>query len=112
MMPCYNMIKKKLLALVFLLLIFVPAFSQKGTIKGTIKDHTTGEPLIGATVLIAKGVGTVTDLDGKFSIEADFGDYTLNISYVGFQNITQIITLDRKLLQLKDFDLETTYQKL
>ena len=67
MMPCYNMIKKKLLALVFLLLIFVPAFSQKGTIKGTIKDHTTGEPLIGATVLIAKGVGTVTDLDGKFS---------------------------------------------
>ena len=91
-----------------LFLISFIVYAQKGTITGTIKDNTIGEPLIGATVLIGKGVGTITDLDGKFSIQADYGKYTLNISYVGFQPVSQTITLDRKLLRLKDFMLETT----
>ncbi|MBN4051199.1 TonB-dependent receptor [bacterium AH-315-M05] len=91
-----------------LVLISFIVFAQKGIITGTIKDNTIGEPLIGATVLIGKGVGTITDLDGKFSIQADYGKYTLIISYVGFQPVSQTITLDRKLLRLKDFKLETT----
>ncbi len=53
------------------------------TITGTVTDEN-GAPLPGATVLI-KGttIGTVTDLDGKFSIEAGENS-ALQISYVGY----------------------------
>ena len=59
------------------------------TIEGVIVDKTTGEPLIGATVLLKgqSGVGTRTDFDGKFTLS-----YTLKkdeaflvVSYVGYQ---------------------------
>jgi TonB-dependent SusC/RagA subfamily outer membrane receptor len=53
-------------------------------VKGVVKDASTGEPLVGASVLL-KGTttGTVTGLDGDFSINAKSGDI-LQISYTGF----------------------------
>ncbi|MDR7130027.1 iron complex outermembrane receptor protein [Algoriphagus sp. 4150] len=53
------------------------------SISGTVTDET-GEPLPGATVRVKGSVnGTVTDLDGKFSIEVG-EDAVLQISYVGY----------------------------
>lgn len=60
------------------------AFSQS-EIKGTIKDVATGETLIGVNVLIGEGKGTVTDIDGNYSIKADTGEYTLTVSFVGYK---------------------------
>src|SRR5450759_2215545 len=42
---------------------------QQNTVKGTVKDATTGEALIGVTVVV-KGTttGQLTDMNGKFSI--------------------------------------------
>lgn len=53
------------------------------TIKGTVLD-ASGEPIIGANV-VEKGTtnGTVTDLDGKFTLDVP-GSATLSISYIGF----------------------------
>ena len=53
------------------------------TITGTVIDGS-GEPLIGVSILV-KGTsnGTVTDLDGNFSVEASEGDI-LVFSYTGF----------------------------
>ena len=53
-------------------------------VKGTVKSATDGEPLTGATVkVIGAQTGTVTDLDGHFSLEANDGQ-TLLVSYIGF----------------------------
>jgi TonB-linked SusC/RagA family outer membrane protein len=54
------------------------------TVKGTVKSATDNEPLIGASVLV-KGTttGTITDLDGNYSISAPNGA-TLVFSYVGY----------------------------
>ena len=54
-------------------------------IKGTILD-ATGMPVIGANVMV-KGTtnGTITDMDGKFSLEVEEGA-TLQISYIGYAN--------------------------
>ncbi len=56
-------------------------------VKGVITDAGTGEPLIGASVLV-KGTasGTVTGVDGDFTLEAKAGDI-LQISYTGFTSI-------------------------
>ena len=64
---------------------------------GVIKDNE-GQPLIGATVLLkGSDVGTVTDVDGKFSINAPENS-VLVISYVGF--LTKEIIIDGKFLEI------------
>lgn len=62
----------------------VPAAQQAGNkVTGVVTDHR-GEPVAGANVSI-KGTttGTITDMDGKFSLEVP-GNVTLLISYIGY----------------------------
>lgn len=67
----------------------VLAFAQGKQISGLIKD-STGEPMIGVNVLV-KGTtnGTITDFDGKFTLDGVKNSDVLTITYVGFipQNI-------------------------
>ena len=65
------------------------AFSQN-IVTGTVED--ADGPLIGASVLV-KGttVGTITDMDGQFSIEAKVGD-ELEFSYMGYTSQTVKVT--------------------
>ena len=65
------------------------AFSQN-IVTGTVED--ADGPLIGASVLV-KGttVGTITDMDGQFSIEAKVGD-ELEFSYMGYTSQTHKVT--------------------
>ena len=59
---------KQVLFLFLFVFYSVLAFSQTTTeIKGTIKDVTTGETIIGASVLYAEGKGVTTDIDGNFT---------------------------------------------
>lgn len=71
-----------------LLLLCAPIWglAQNGTLKGTVKDKTTKEPLIGATVFIVGTYkGAATDLDGNYEIkDVKHGDYTIKVSFVGY----------------------------
>lgn len=60
---------------------------QNQRVTGTVVDQVTGEPVIGANVVV-KGttIGTSTDFDGKFSFEAPVGA-TLVVSYIGYLNL-------------------------
>lgn len=66
------------------LFLTASAFGQQVVVKGHVKD-ATGEPIIGATIRVdgAQG-GTITDIDGNFSIKAD-AKSTLKISYLGYE---------------------------
>src|SRR6478609_3771194 len=76
--------------LVFSLLISVSAFSQTGTIKGTVKDETTGEGIIGANVFIEGTTqGAVTDIEGNFTLpKVKVGKYNLLISFISYTSKT------------------------
>lgn len=66
----------------------VQTVMQAGTVKGTVVD-ATGEPVIGANVMLkGSAQGTITDIDGKFSLSGVKG--TLVISFIGYtsQEIT------------------------
>ena len=53
-------------------------------VSGTVKDKTTGETIIGATVVIkGKTTGSSTDIDGKYSVNAAGAD-TLVVRYIGY----------------------------
>ena len=85
--------KKQFILLIALLFSGYAIGQNPGTIKGSVIDSETKEALIGATVHIELGgelMGTVTDLDGKFTIKpVPPGVYTLYISFVGYNNIVQ-----------------------
>ena len=75
---------RTILPLCAFLLVSASLLAQARTVTGTLIDDATGEALIGASVIV-KGstVGTVTDFDGTFSLEAAPGD-VLVVSYVGY----------------------------
>lgn len=76
--------KRKLLFSLLIALMPLIGFSQGKEISGTVIDAATGEPLIGANVII-KGTtqGTVTDMDGNYSITANSDD-VLIFSFIGY----------------------------
>ncbi|MBR3110312.1 MAG: TonB-dependent receptor [Prevotella sp.] len=60
----------------------------QGLITGHITDVRTGEPLIGASVIVKseKGQGVVTDIDGNFSLQTKVeAPLTLRVEYVGYR---------------------------
>mgnify|MGYP002574811765 CR=1 FL=1 len=61
----------------------IQMITQVRTLKGQVLDET-GEPMIGVSVLV-KGTtaGTITDLDGNYSLEIPAGKSVLEISYIG-----------------------------
>lgn len=66
------------------LFLYISAFSQKGTVSGTVRDSVSGVTLPGVNVTLAPGVGGVTDVQGNYSFEADPGEYRLKASFVGY----------------------------
>ena len=59
--------------------------AQTRTIKGEVTDAQNGEALIGATVMVEgeKG-GTVTDIDGNFSLQVSSSAKKIKVSYIGY----------------------------
>ncbi len=73
------------------LMMSVTVLSAQNKLTGTVLDES-GEPVIGASVLVqGTSTGSVTDLDGHFTIPSVPGKGTLVISYVGFK--TQRVSL-------------------
>ena len=114
------------LKFLFLSLLFsVIAFSQNGTVTGTILDKEyNDEPLPFANITI-KGTsqGTSTDDKGKYTLTLKPGNYTLVIAYLGYEtkeipftlkaSEKKIInhTLEASGVQLKDVVVEYTVKK-
>ncbi len=77
---------------IFLLFIFVNSFLFAGTtgkITGKVTDTQSGEPLIGANILIeGTNLGAATDTEGKFLIlNIPPGNYSVRISYLGYETV-------------------------
>lgn len=66
-------------------------FSQ-GLLSGRVIDSEASSPLPGATVLVGDR-GTTTNLSGQFNIRLAPGDYTIQVSYLGFESVEEQITI-------------------
>lgn len=82
-----------ILPLLLLLLTGSVSAQKLRTVTGLVTDEKS-EPLIGATVKAQDGKqGTVTDLDGKFTLKVDAKVKMLQVSYVGYN--TRIVPIAR-----------------
>jgi TonB-dependent receptor len=84
---------------IFLLSILIFSFFSNAqslnSLRGTIVDSTDGSPLLGANVILTgTGFGAAANLDGKYRItNIPNGNYTIVISYIGYESKSVKITL-------------------
>lgn len=85
---------RKLTALFIMLLFGIHImYAQQSDIKGTVTDKRLNEPIIGASVLVeGTSNGTITDMDGNFSLKNISKGNVLVVSYIGYQ--PQRLTID------------------
>lgn len=83
---------KYIYTLIFLIFSSI-TYSQDATLKGIIIDKITKEPLIGANIIFAEGKGTVTGIDGDYTLTIPAGSYTIKYRYVGYEDVTKNVTL-------------------
>ena len=87
----------RLIPLLFLFSFF--GFSQNQfTLSGSIYESEGQETLIGANMIFTElNTGTITNEYGFYSITLPKGTYSLTISYLGYNTVTEIIILDQNL---------------
>ncbi len=95
MIKNFNNIGEKTMLRVFslaILLMAVPislTFAQSGRVSGKVTDKATGEPLIGANVIIVgTSFGAAANMKGEYIIhEVPPGTYSVRASYIGYQKV-------------------------
>ncbi len=94
---------------VVLLLFFFGSLNAQttGTITGTIVDGNTGDPLIGATIMVeGKSLGALSKLDGKYRIaNVPAGTYNLSITFLGYSPV-KVTNLEVKPDEVVKIDAE------
>ncbi len=77
------------------LLLCLGSQTFAGSITGKLTDKDTGEPLIGANiVVVGTTAGASTSNNGDFVLESlPPGEYALRISYIGYQTVEQTVTV-------------------
>lgn len=96
------MFKKLLTAVFIVLLISEVSLAQSGSISGQVTNANTGEALPGVNVVIDElQQGAATDIDGYFEItDVPAGDYTMIVSYIGFERYEGSVQVDDSELTL------------
>ena len=82
---------------IFFLFLFasILANAQTFTLKGKVVNENN-EPLPGATILVKEPKkGTSTDFDGKFNVNLPKGNYTIQVSFIGYKTASKAITLTK-----------------
>ena len=70
--------------------------AQSGSVSGKVTDATNNSPLIGANVILeGTSLGAATDGEGKYEIKGlNAGEYVITVSYIGFRNFKENVTLE------------------
>ncbi len=69
------------------------ALAQDGIIKGQVTENIDKETMIGASVMLEDGKGTVTDIDGNYQLSVSPGTHTLTFKYVGYEELKKTVAV-------------------
>src|SRR5512145_1815102 len=98
---------------VFTLLFLLPALvlAQDGKMRGRVTDKDSGEPLIGASIVIdGTTLGASADINGDYVVlSVPPGAYTVRVSYIGYQSLSVAnVRVSANLTTTQDFKLAST----
>ncbi|OXA87313.1 TonB-dependent receptor [Flavobacterium hercynium] len=106
------MLIKKITLLIFLTFTSLATYAQqKFTVSGTISDSKSNETLIGVNIYVpALKIGTTTNEYGFYSLTMPEGEHEVEISYVGYESIQEMIVLNDN--SKNNFSLKESGQEL
>ena len=86
------------------LFLFVGLALAQTTVKGTVVTYEENEPIIGASIQVvgATNIGTITDVNGNFTLQVPAGRKTLRITYVGMEPLEVAVTDKPLRIQLRN----------
>ena len=99
--------KERLTMLLACLFLYVGGVIAQTQVNGTVVSQDDGQPVIGATVQVpGTNVGTVTDMNGRFSLQLPSGKKNIRVTYVGMEplevsarpNMRIVLTSDKQAL--------------
>ena len=80
----------RILTVLAALVLSLPMFGQKHQVTGRVLDADSGEPVIGAGVMLTSGGGTTTDYDGKYVIMADDSE-VITFTSIGYLDVSEAV---------------------
>lgn len=89
--------------------------SEKCTVRGNVFDKSSAEPIAFATVKIlgAKNTGTVTDINGFFSVsDLTSGDYEIIVNYTGYDDWNIKVSLEKGKILFQNIYITESSQKI
>lgn len=109
------MIVSNTLRLLFILsfgVISTVSFAQHCKVSGVVSDPKTGELLVGVSVVPDKktSYGTITDVNGKYTLHIPQGEYSIAVSYMGY--VSRKIKIDITESQTLDIEMEQSAVQL
>lgn len=86
-------VKSVYIIFIAVLLSFTIESTAQSTIKGTLRDAETNEPMVGVNVAIKESQkGTITNDKGEYSISVYHGNHTVIFSFIGYETVKRQIT--------------------
>ncbi len=97
----------KIFSVFFIITLSFHSIAQT-SIEGYVYDNTSRESLIGATVVVLNtNNGTVTDLDGRFSLQVNKLPVTILVNYLGYKKKSRLIDSEKNISIYLDADDQT-----
>jgi len=105
---------RKFLLLLSISLFTTLAYSQTGNIRGFVYDKNSGEPIMFCNVILqGTTIGASTDVNGMYNISKVLvGDYTLMVTYIGYDTSTVNITLKKGKVITQNLEISESSVKL
>lgn len=84
--------EKRLMTFIACLFLSLGMALAQTQVSGKVTSAEDGEPIIGASIKVeGTNTGTVTDIDGNFSLVLPNGKNSVKVSYIGMQDKTVVL---------------------
>jgi len=95
---------KRLSMILASLFLYVGLAMAQTTVKGTVVTYEDNEPIIGASIQVvgATNIGTITDVNGRFSLQVPEGKKMIRVTYVGMEPLEIAVSNKPLRIQLRN----------
>ena len=67
---------------------------DRGAVRGLVRDAESGEPMVAVNISADRRTGTISDLNGEYSLNLDAGNHVIEFYYVGYKGIKKKVNVD------------------
>jgi len=98
-------------SLLIISIIFLQHINAQ-TITGLITDNNTKEALIGVNIILDNGIGTASNIEGKYQLTTKEGELKITFKYIGYEDVVKTISVEKNETKQINISLSPSSEKL